>query len=288
MPLRILVVDDSATMQKVVRIALSRFAVKVVASASISDAVSEVSKNTPDLVVIDAFISGTQSHDDLQMLAKAAKQCPFLLLVGTHQNINESDYRAHGFKFFLRKPFESADMIAAMAKALGKDLPATAGAGTKMPAADDAASAALPQMPAFKTTVMIPPPPNKRAAGEDAHLPPPPPRIDEGRRGQKAFPDIDTAADLLAEPGRTDDILDKAQKAKNLPPPPPAKSRPSLSPPPASPKDAIDNISRDELATTVRKAVEEYCQKHFASLAREIITAELRRLAEERSRHFIE
>lgn len=344
MPLRILVVDDSATMQKVVRIALSRFDVNVVAAATVIEAMSEISKVPADLIIVDALISGTRSHDDLKNLAGDAKKTPFILLVGTHQNINEADYRAMGFKFFLRKPFESADMVASIAKTLGKDLPTLngepapppesmgkalpktppppppppTGLGAKTPLADES------KMPAFKTTVVIPPPPNKRAAeaseGESEEGLPPPPKIDHSRRGQKAFPEPepfsvnlsgssvleDTVRAKLPDPGQQlppPPAPMSGSKLKSTAPPPPPQSKeaqeqvrmtpppppPRNAPPaPAAPGDGSDGVSREELTAMVRKAVEEYCSKHFAGLAREVIAAELRRLAEDRSRHFIE
>ncbi len=294
MSLRILVVDDSATMQKVVRIALSRFDVAVVAAATIIEALSEVSKTSPDLIIIDALISGTRSLDDLKSLATEAKNCPFLLLVGTHQNINEGDYRSCGFKAFLRKPFESADMVVSIAKTLGRSLPQsggeTSGIGLPPPPPGAGPAAGQEKMPVFNTTVLIPPPPNKRAAagGNDDFVDPalpPPPKIDQTRRGQKAFPD----ADIPMPAG------DGARTAAPLPPPPPAMTSRRPPPPPSSSTrtqaaggDSGDAAGREEVAQMVRQAVEEYCQKHFPALAREIITAELRRLAEDRARHFIE
>ena len=44
----------------------------------------------------------------------------------------------------------------------------------------------------------------------------------------------------------------------------------------------------DKLPELVRKAVEEYCDRHFKSLAKEVIASELRRLADEKARHLVD
>ena len=42
------------------------------------------------------------------------------------------------------------------------------------------------------------------------------------------------------------------------------------------------------LPVWVRQAVEDYCERHFKTIAREVITAELRRLADEKARHLVD
>ena len=42
------------------------------------------------------------------------------------------------------------------------------------------------------------------------------------------------------------------------------------------------------LPSLVRDAVESYCERHFKSLAREVIATELRRLADEKARHLVD
>ncbi|SME97420.1 response regulator [Pseudobacteriovorax antillogorgiicola] len=45
---------------------------------------------------------------------------------------------------------------------------------------------------------------------------------------------------------------------------------------------------RDELAKVVRETVEDYCERHFAKIAREVISAELEKLTSEKSRLLID
>ena len=48
------------------------------------------------------------------------------------------------------------------------------------------------------------------------------------------------------------------------------------------------SLLASELPPLVRQAVEDYCERHFKSLAREIIAAELRRLADDKARHLVD
>ena len=62
----------------------------------------------------------------------------------------------------------------------------------------------------------------------------------------------------------------------------------ALIPPLGVVDEARATIPPADLARLVREAVEEYCNRHFAELARSIITTELRRLADDRARHLVD
>ena len=49
----------------------------------------------------------------------------------------------------------------------------------------------------------------------------------------------------------------------------------------------LEDLTRD-LPELVRKIVQDYCERHFRSLAREFIASELRRLADEKARHIVD
>jgi hypothetical protein len=51
---------------------------------------------------------------------------------------------------------------------------------------------------------------------------------------------------------------------------------------------AVEAFVRDELPALVDRAVERYCVEHFKGVAREVLTAELRRLAEEKARYLVD
>lgn len=112
----------------------------------------------------------------------------------------------------------------------------------------------------------IPPPPKGSEEGDDAASTNPP--------GPPAFGEL--KADILAkmQPGAS--AAARGQGASPTPPPPPRVHHASAS------------TLEADLPRLVREAVEAYCDRHFKSLAREMIAAELRRLTEEKARHLVD
>jgi len=133
---------------------------------------------------------------------------------------------------------------------------------------------------------------------------PPPPAINEAQRGRRAFggpgPDRTVVAANVDGPGA----------GVPLPPPAPlsfkvdedasAYANAAIVHGPTINKKfqhggagsgggSVDSsLLASELPPLVRQAVEDYCERHFKSLAREIIAAELRRLADDKARHLVD
>jgi CheY-like chemotaxis protein len=149
---RILVADDSSTIQKVIKIAFARHAIEIVEAGSYIEALAAVGRATPDALIIDASLPGVRGPSDFAKLTADAGAAPLLLLVGTYEAVDEGALRAAGFQHFLKKPFESADIVALVERLLGDKLSPAAG---------------LPPPPA--------PPRAARPAGAPAMTPPPPP-----------------------------------------------------------------------------------------------------------------
>ncbi|MBM4252860.1 MAG: response regulator [Deltaproteobacteria bacterium] len=94
------------------------------------------------------------------------------------------------------------------------------------------------------------------------------------------------------------------------PPPPPPRAAAQVAPPVATPPPQVEppptpkaefafggdgtvsatmsQITMAQMPAWVRQAVEDYCERHFKSLAREVLTSELRRLADEKARHLVD
>src|SRR4051812_39255063 len=107
---RILVADDSSTIQKVIKIAFARHAVEIVEASSFAEALAVVVRQAPDLLIVDASLPGAQSPDDFARLARDAHGASVLLLFGTYDAVDEAAFRQAGFPNFLKKPFESGDL----------------------------------------------------------------------------------------------------------------------------------------------------------------------------------
>jgi len=377
---RRILVADSLTIQKVVKIIFSRHDCEVVGAASLMEATSELARAPVELIVADAALSGVRSPADLAHLANSAgKPVPVVLLVGSYEAINETQFADAGISTIVRKPFEGADLLAAAASALPGLVPNDAGkaeAAVHIPPPPPM-SRAKPQIPldlgsptgAAEVSFSLASPGVEDAAGappvfslDDGVVEHSGPRpgavaldvaesgdaaelggdlgamvarsvaglsIDESQRGRRAFPDSGQGAaqesslpgglDLNATAAGTPEIplreTPHHRRTHYIPPPgaagiptiapgqtPQMQVRPTTIPPlPPPPQtgggSGLAGVSLpseplalpdEKIVAAVRHAVEDYCARHFRSIAREVISAELKRLAEEKARHLVD
>lgn len=375
---RILVADDSATIQKVIKIAFSRHQYDIVEASSFIEALTSQSRTASDIVIADASLPGAHGPGDFSKLTHNG-EIPLLLLVGSYESVDEESFRTLGFSQFLKKPFESADIVTLVEQMMAAmpDLPpppASAGSaqGSTLVAGSDRSqhttviheggiglSFSEESYPGHaKTDPLGRPRVSTAAAGApaDSGFVPPPPQgfvpplvdtgpvgappppqmaqsfVDETKKGRKAFSGEGEPSGLklaaqgapapgkvpppppagFSKPGDLGDLSDigfmSQSSDMDMSPPPrmpaefgpgPSSTRAPSVPPPVAPairpEDYMDKLEKlvedsvdDRLPPLVRKAIEDYCDRHFKTLAREVITSELRRLAEEKARHLVD
>jgi len=274
---RILVADDSDTIQKVVRIALSRQPLKIEVASSWLDASGKVGSGIA-LLLLDVNLPGVGSDPvRLKEVVASAGAVPILVMQGSHdRSLSEATLKECGISHVIQKPFDSNELIGMVTGLAGLSKSALAFSGSEQKSAPPPAPAA--------SAILAPPSPATPASSENmfdiGELPPiPADLIDTTRKGKKAF-------DIAPE-----DLFNLVPP----PPPPPSSQRmppapPShFPPPPPSDNSAVSNPAPvDDMGKQVRQAVEDYCERHFRSLAIEVITAELRRLADEKARHLVD
>lgn len=316
MTYRILVVDDSTTIQKIFKIAFSRHDVLVIAAGSMIEAINEINRHRPDLLVMDASLPGTKRPLDFKSIQEDADNAPVLLLVGSHENLDEQGFRDVGMPHFLRKPFETQDILRAVALVMGEEIP--------LRRDDEEPTKLISSEPDVPLKVQIPPPPAFQSGSSvqtpTGNLPPLPntPRIDlsslgninleempqhsprpaqgNERRGQRVFGGDEPtkkAERSFPDPYDQDDPGSVFQP-QNVG----SRVERIESPPPRVPDDDVElrqdirerleDFISAEAPVIVRKAVEAYCEKHFAELAKAVLTAELRRLADEKARLLVD
>lgn len=270
----VLVADDSETIQKVVKIALARQPLRVDVAATWDEARARMVPGV-GVVLLDANLPGIDG--DIGKLKDAlnhAGAMPVVVMQGSHdRTLTDSDLRAAGIQRTIQKPFDSAELIRLVTGLVGSKEP--------------------PFEPAALEVDLT----GALAGGLDLQLdglpPLPPDLLDPSRKGKKAFEISEETkpygSSVVAPPGPAVPGM--------APPPPPLDSRagtaqgfmppaqgfmpPNMPPsPPATPDAATSQA--------IREAVLEYCQKHFKEVAVEVISAELRRLAEERARHLVD
>jgi CheY-like chemotaxis protein len=307
---RILVVDDSTTIQKIFKIAFSRHDALVIAAGSMIEAVSEINRTRPDLLVMDASLPGTKRPTDLKNIQEDAGNAPVLLLVGSHDNFDEQGFRAVAMNHFLRKPFEAQDILRAVALVLGKEVPLKGGEAeeiTKPVAArlSSGIGTAVPPPPPIQSGGLsmpggdLPPLPNQRfefADPDDLQVEVPLPtsstKVNHNRRGRRAFGEEEVTKQTKLSFSDSQDYDDQ-DSHPSMGSHEPIEARP----PRIDDDDAdfrheirerLEDFIGAEAPVIVRRAIEAYCEKHFAEIARSVLTAELRRLADEKSRLLVD
>ncbi len=154
---RLLVIDDSTTIQKVVQIAFAKLNIEVRIASSYIEAMNEVNEAVPNVVIADSSLPGIRGPEDYGNMRRQLSHTPFIILIGSYDGLNEESFRSFGFDHFLRKPFEASDLINCVELAIGHSLqqrtrPLTA---EEMAPVDQVAGESMPG---------IPPPPPLRSA----------------------------------------------------------------------------------------------------------------------------
>lgn len=154
---KILVIDDSTTIQKVVKIACEPYSVQVACASSYLEAISETNQGLPDLVIADASLPGIKGADDYAQLQKRLQGVPFVILQGSYEEVDVEAFESAGFQSFLKKPFEAQVLIEVIEAALGRSIQAEQAlqqVSNGMPASS----------PRAKVAPLPPPPPVAAAA----------------------------------------------------------------------------------------------------------------------------
>lgn len=113
MPGKILLADDSVTIQKVVSLILADTEYELVSVSDGDSAVEKISEIKPDLVIVDAAMPGKNGYEVCRYVKGTPflKHIPVLLLTGTFEPINEEDAKNAGIDNSIVKPFDSQELI---------------------------------------------------------------------------------------------------------------------------------------------------------------------------------
>ncbi len=110
---KLLLADDSITIQKVVKIIFSGDAYDLTIVDNGIDALDRARESVPDVMLIDAVMPGKNGYD----VCREAKNdprlslVPILLLTGVFEPFDEAKSRESGADDFIAKPFESQVLI---------------------------------------------------------------------------------------------------------------------------------------------------------------------------------
>ncbi len=121
MPHKLLIADDSAAIQQVIRLAFDGEPIDVVAADDGAAAIDAVTRESPDIVLVDASLPGTDGYDLAGLLRADAAHAavPVVLLTGAFELVDRARADAVGCRDVLVKPFAPRDVVARVLSLLG-------------------------------------------------------------------------------------------------------------------------------------------------------------------------
>jgi CheY-like chemotaxis protein len=108
---KILLADDSVTIRKVVELTLMEEEYELETVADGREALAALDGGAPDLLVADIHMPEVGGLEVARESKKRYPEVPVLLLVGTFETFDPEDVTACGAEDFLKKPFDSQDLL---------------------------------------------------------------------------------------------------------------------------------------------------------------------------------
>lgn len=107
----ILLADDSVTIQKVVELTFMDQDYEVIAVSDGNTALMKLSELQPDILIADVHMPATNGYVVTRQAKQRYPDLPVLLLVGTFEPFDEQEAQACGAEGYLKKPFDSQDLL---------------------------------------------------------------------------------------------------------------------------------------------------------------------------------
>ena len=120
---KLLLAEDSLTMQKVFELAFEKSDISVVAVGDGDEAIIMAEKISPDLVIADVTLPGKDGFEVAAALTaeEATKKTPVLILSGAFSSLDDVKLKECGAKGVLLKPFEVSDLMDKVGGFLAKE-----------------------------------------------------------------------------------------------------------------------------------------------------------------------
>lgn len=174
---KVLLADDSITVQKIVKLSLSEEGMEVIAFGNGEQAVEQIESIKPDLVMADVFMPGKDGYEVCEFVKAhpQLKDTPVILLVHAFEPFDPERAKKAGADHQLTKPFQSIrTLVQTVQDLLSKPAEASASA---TPVTETTPAPAMSAMPAPQPVSPLAPPAMAQPAEEFAvvsSLTPPP------------------------------------------------------------------------------------------------------------------
>ncbi|HKZ02472.1 MAG TPA: response regulator, partial [Pyrinomonadaceae bacterium] len=106
---KLLLADDSVTVQKVIDLTFADEGVEVIIAGDGEEAIEKVEQLLPDVVLVDVFMPVFNGYEVCEYIktSEKLKHIPVMLLVGSFEPFDEAEARRVGANDILTKPFQS-------------------------------------------------------------------------------------------------------------------------------------------------------------------------------------
>jgi CheY-like chemotaxis protein len=125
---KLLLADDSITIQKIVALTFADEGIQVVATSDGAEAIEKLEEISPDIVLADVFMPRKTGYEVCEHIKRTEKlkDIPVMLLVGSFEPFDEVEARRVGADDILTKPFQSIRTLVDKVNALlGREKPVT-------------------------------------------------------------------------------------------------------------------------------------------------------------------
>jgi CheY-like chemotaxis protein len=154
---KLLLADDSITIQKVVDLTFADEGMQVTTVSNGARAIEKLEEVSPDIVLVDIFMPGMSGYQVCEHIKRDERfrHIPVMLLVGSFEPFDEAEARRVGADDYLTKPFQSIrQLVNKVGALLGRD------------STEDEAPTKDLSLPAAVAAAAPPPPPKSEMSKE--------------------------------------------------------------------------------------------------------------------------
>lgn len=121
---KLLIADDSVTIQTVVNLTFAEEDIQIEAVSSGDQALEKAKSIKPDIILADVFMPGRSGYEVCEQIKAdpELRHIPVVLLVGTFEPFDRDEAERVKFNGYLTKPFDTSELIQTVRSLIGESL----------------------------------------------------------------------------------------------------------------------------------------------------------------------